>query len=209
MEEQNTQQAGQAQVPQKNSKAKAIIACLVVMVLLLGVGYGVYAWQQNKVDDLESKVSSLNNELSKSNKKLADEKHTQSLDSSNDSQAYLEISQSGIKLPLTKDILDLSYTTSVSNADGGKLLHFTTKAVTDLKCPSDPLGIYSVTDKKKDNPGTQDSQSGTLVATVNGKYIYYTHAQYACGNTTQEQETVAALIDPILQAVKNAKQITN
>jgi hypothetical protein len=79
----------------------------------------------------------------------------------------------GIKLPLSDDIKDLTYTDN--NLYGYNYIHFTTNSImaTDSTCNADfdPLGIYTVYTTQQPNPGGADNQAGTLEAHVNGYYI--------------------------------------
>jgi hypothetical protein len=125
-----------------------------------------------------------------------------------DNIKYLMISELGIKLPLTSSIYDLIYSYSSGQ------LHFSATSISSIpnrgitcSVEHDPLGTYRVYSSAQSNVGPTDSQVGDLVASVNGKYIYYHHVQYACGETPGEQAAVLSLIDPVHSAVQNAKPI--
>jgi hypothetical protein len=69
--------------PSKRSK-KPLLAVLVVIVLLAGTAYGVYAWQHGKVKTSNTKVARLQNEVSKLSKQTSpSQTHTNTTQASN------------------------------------------------------------------------------------------------------------------------------
>ncbi len=118
---------------------------------------------------------------------------------------YLQLTELGLKLPLTSEIKDLIYTYSPSTSDLPAKLHFSTTSISALAdgfCgPShDPLGTYTVYPSAQSN-----ATAGALTASVGGHFIYYTHVQYGCGDTAAQQAKVASLIAPLNAAVQKAQ----
>lgn len=128
---------------------------------------------------------------------------------------FLDVKELGIKLPLSAQILDLTYA-YIPPTDGSSPAALELSTLKAKKIPTwngkntcgtalNPFGSYTVYTSRQSNEGGGDAQAGTLEATVNGKYIYYHHGQSACGDNVQESNELISLIDPVLTAVKNAQ----
>src|SRR5579884_2860420 len=60
------------------SKIKLLLLSLLALVVLLAVAYGVYSWQHQKVNDANTKVSSMQTQLTSLNKLVAKLQNTSS-----------------------------------------------------------------------------------------------------------------------------------
>jgi len=99
----------------KNGLTKALVSALVI-VLIVGVGYGVYAWQHKKVSDSNSKVASLQTQLTSLQNQVNKLSKQTPATPSTSSASYLKITQLNIEIPLTSSISDLSYTWDSANS---------------------------------------------------------------------------------------------
>jgi len=126
----------------------------------------------------------------------------------------LNVTELGIKLPLTKSIKDLVYTYSPKTGADPAQLNFSTQTISTfddggVTCdPAHrPLGSYAVYTALQPDPGAADSQAGTLELSLNGYYIYYHHVQSACGNGPAEYNQLTAPINALLTAVQHAQSM--
>jgi flagellar basal body-associated protein FliL len=79
----------QAPVVSPKRSKKGLLVTLLVILLLAGVGGGVYYWQHQKVSDLEATVTRLNTEVAGLNGQLKTSKTTAAKDSSASSKAVV------------------------------------------------------------------------------------------------------------------------
>jgi Tfp pilus assembly protein PilV len=118
---------------------------------------------------------------------------------------YLTIKELGIKLKLSDNIKDLTYT--YNNLYGINYIHFTTNSImaADPTCNSDfdPLGLYTVYSDQT-NANATNNMAGTLEVHVNGYYIYYRHAQVTCSKSTAGSIATSS-IPSVLKAVQSAQ----
>lgn len=182
----------------------------VVTAAIVGGATYITVNNQAKSDKaaLQTTVDSLSAQIVALNSKITSPPASSSTD-------FLVIKELGIKLPLTSSIKDLIYTyksitTGAVTSPG--YIHFSTNSIKNIpnntytcSADRDPLGGYTFYTTRQSNEGVGDNQAGTLEVTVNGYYIYYHHTQYACGDTSQDQAKVAALITPVLTAVQQAQ----
>jgi hypothetical protein len=71
MEENGQPQTTQPQFKPRKSKAKIISLVILVLLLILAVGGGAYYWQHGQVNDLNTKVGSLQTQLQNASKSTA------------------------------------------------------------------------------------------------------------------------------------------
>lgn len=186
-----------ASVSDKRQAGFDVVIIIIAVVVLVGLGF--IGWKL---------YSSYNKPAAEtSNSQTGGNTQTNNTGAANQ-MAYLDIKELGIKLPLSNGISDLTYI-ATKNADSSYSLHFSTTSIVaaDPTCnaQADPLGIYTAYTSAQPNPGTTDTQAGTLEAQVNGYYIYYKHTQYVCGNNTAAAK-ISDVIAPLLTAVQGAQK---
>lgn len=203
----------------KNNTTKYVLEMLLAFIIAGIATLGVYVWQQGKVDELNEGISRLEAQvadLEKQNVANPAENNDQISE-----QPYLNIDSLGIKIPLSNYLSDLIYqiesapeTTQLSSR---KYIHFSTETISKIKsgnpsgyCDIDSgsLGGYTVYSSRQSNEGAGDSQTGELLAVVNGHYIYFHSPQFACGNTESDVNKVASLIEPLKNAVSKSTVIS-
>lgn len=125
-------QFGQSKKSRKG--LKVLLTIVLVALVAAGVGYGVYAWQQQEVNKLNTKVDTLNKEnkmLSKANSKVESEEFA------SPNEGYLVLEDWGIRLKLPEGRDDISYYKHKSYDKRNDVIYenyeFTTERVENLK----------------------------------------------------------------------------
>lgn len=183
----------QLESPHAKHAHRFIFGYLLIILLVVAVG-ATYAWQNNKVKNLNgvsAQLATANSKIASLNKTIAAQ-----------NQPYLYLSSYGLKIPLSKGIEDLYYV-DIRQASGDELT-FSTQSLANLN-PScvataygssytasglglnatsqtagpSPFGIITVTPKPLPSSliGKADSQIGTFVVSSNGYYFYYKQNQ--------------------------------
>lgn len=225
--QQNINPAGQPEPPLQTPKPlvtsgpkKSILKPLMVIVLILavaaGAAYGAYRWESNRAAKVEASKQAQLDSLQKLYTDLQAKAKTSQVTttttptstSSTSTQKYLVIKELGIKIPLQTGLTDLEYSyVAPTSTYPHKVLYFGSKSLetADSSCKLTstygPLGgdVLALTALSK-NPGTTDSQDGTLLASnVNGYYLYYKSSQVVCTNKSTAK-TLLAKQTAILQA---------
>lgn len=187
-------------VQESTSKKKPIIIALVVLVLLAGTGYVVYAWQQNRIQALNDQIKDLQKQV----KDAASEskKPTVSVDTSDSGVNYLVIKEWGVKVPQTPSGNVLSYQITGEMADfvssGQKALGGT--------CGQFSTSRYHVTRKSSSYKPTSneviDNQLRNAAHKVTvGNYTYYVIGDMSGGVCDDKQK--------VGESISQAEQTAN
>jgi hypothetical protein len=125
-----TPQPVQQPLPTKpNTYLTKVLVVLLAIILVAGVGYGMYAWQHSKVSTLNSKVSSLEVQLSSTKSESASTPTKQTTTSSSANQDALSspMPQSQFSNPAFTDTLNY-LSTCVDNPGGSS------KTISSTEC---------------------------------------------------------------------------
>jgi outer membrane murein-binding lipoprotein Lpp len=76
------------QAPKPKRSKKPLLLSLLVILLIAGAGYSVYAWQHKKVNDLNTQVASLQSQITSLNSQINDLKSAASSSSSTQADPY-------------------------------------------------------------------------------------------------------------------------
>lgn len=178
MNEEQTSQPSQQLTQDPKSKKKPIILGLIILVLLAATGYGVYAWQQNRIATLNDQVKELQRQV-ESQKKESATKSDSSVSVSNKANEpdfSFNIDMMGLTFTVPGEFTGLTYVSKAYKGDQGvNSVQFSTKTLTTAKCPitAAPLGVLRYS----------NDQGGEYVATARGDKLYYIPPTGECAAT--------------------------
>lgn len=213
MNEQSSFTDPQANQPkQRRIGAKILIAALFI-VAVIGIGYGVFAWQQNEVKGLRSEVDSLKNQNQLLAKEKSDKPATVPAPSS--TKGYFVLGDWGIKIKMPEDRKDVEYYKEKiydpSTKSTLEYYDFTTKKVEGLgvRCvESDDMSplrlahLSRVKELPKEIFGQEVVNEGKP---INGYYYLLTGAHSACDEDGSANSTQIQVEDRkfIIELLKN------
>ncbi len=175
------------------STTRKLILTLGVVILVIGTFSATYTYENSKLvnqrNQDKAQINQLQRQILSLNQQLANKKV---LLSASSSRKYLDITQLGIKLPLSNTINDLSYIWNSS----GNYASLYSKNLADFDIKQAPECASSVNVVKGELLGTINitvptNHSG-LIELINGKsYTFFTpQFGYGCGSITAQQDNL-------------------
>ena len=189
------------QNPKTKRSKKPLIISILVIILVAGAGYGVYAWQHKKVNDQNSQITSLQGQVSDLNNQVSSLKSSSSSSSSANTPTTsykntVKISELGIFVAVPDSLKDLTYVvTSQSPVDGHQSISvgLTTQALLseDKSCTAakGAIGQLSKTNGQYPTSANASNSSGELLAQYSDYYMAYSSPQGACGSSADTSST--------------------
>jgi outer membrane murein-binding lipoprotein Lpp len=197
--------------PKQRSGLKKALIFVLVLVLIGGVGYGVYYWQQQQVKTLNTEVNTLTVQAAGLNKQITTLNAQVKADTKTAAvanQNVIKITNLGIQITVPDSIKDLTFTTSSTTESGLSTASLTSKNAT-CSATDMPLGnLNKATGTYPANP-TINNAPGALVKQFNGFYIAYSSPQAACSNDTLTNGYQTTQLDVLRAALPTVTQITN
>jgi hypothetical protein len=197
---------------QKKSKLWTIILVILLLVVFVGGIYGVYAYQQKKINNLNSQVNALT--LQNSNLKTQLSKSTgpsvtiNTQSGSTTSQSVFKIPELGVSLTVPSNLADLTYVLNSSKTQAN--LSTQNLAVLDPACTASatvaPLGSIL---KANGQFPTTPSTTTTLIKQYPTYYIAYVKPTAACSTVTQVNNLTNALVADLKNTFSTIALITN
>ena len=169
--------------PPKTNKTKGLLLVLLALVLLVATTYGVYAWQQRKVSDLDTRVGDLqgrldtlskSNDTSKASAANTGVVQPDSVTTTNE----LTIKEWGVKVKL-RDITKVTYTYSGTGGDEFYIGNYEASVTPVMKAEflkdkDCKVGISMFRSKEKSDTFTQKK--------IGDYYYWVTGGPGACSN---------------------------
>ena len=221
----NPNQVPTSQVPQPAKKHKFLMPLLTILAVILivgGVGFGVWYWQNGRVNQLRVDAAK---QKADSDKRIRDlqtqidnfkKQSSTTTTTTNKTDNVLKITELGIQIALPASISDAYY--AVSSFNSYTYAALSTKNLENLggsRCganknePLGPIGSIAVlTTTPPANP-TVENTPGELIKQVGNKYIYYKSPQSVCSETPNNKSDKAETdgIAAIQEALKTATAI--
>lgn len=170
---------------QNKSKMWTIVLIILILLVFVGGIYGVYAYQQKKINNLNAQVSALtlqNSSLKAKNSKLSNSTPTVSVNTPASTANVVKITPLGVSFTVPNNLADLTYTMNAAGTQAN--LSTQNLATLDAKCAATatvaPLG--SVVKGTGTYPAS--STTMTLVKQYPTYYIAYIKPAAACSTDT-------------------------
>jgi len=182
---------------QKKSKIWTAVLILLILIIFVGGLYGVYAYQQKKINTANSTISAQNAQIALLKTQLSSQqsKPTVSINTqpSTSTATVFKMPELGVSLAVPTNLADISYTTNAAKTQANLT---TANLVTlDPACASSataaPLGSIV---KTTGNFPTTPSTTTTLIKQYPTYYIAYIKPAAACSTVTQVNNLTNALI---------------
>lgn len=149
MNEEQPSQPSQQLTQEPKSKKKPIIISLIILVLLAGTGYAVYAWQQSRVNELEAEV-----------KTLKDAKATEDIDTDTEAADTYKTPTGYLEYTVTTPDFSFAYPKSIGS------LNLTTENLNAAKYKGQGVKGASITIAPTTNTANNDNSFRVLTATT-------------------------------------------
>lgn len=198
---------------QKRSKIWTIILIILILVVFAGGIYGVYAYQQKKINNQNGQINSLTSQASSLKSQLATLENAPSVStstqsSSNSSQSLFKIPELGISLTVPATLGDLTYV--ANSAKTAANLSTQNLATLDSSCTASltvaPLGTITKTNGQF--PASGDSTS-TLIKQYSSYYIAYVKPSASCSSVTQVNNLANTLITDLKDTFSTVQLISS
>lgn len=99
---------------QGSTTLRLLLTVLMVILVAVLAGYGSYAWQQNKVNNLSSQVSDLSSQLKAIKQKQSQPSSAGNNDQSASTQTHIYTSQKGVKVIVYAPVSDAKVASPVA-----------------------------------------------------------------------------------------------
>ncbi len=193
--------------PEKTSKLWTIILVVLIVVIFVGGIFGVYKYQQNKINSANAKVKTLTVE----NQALKNKTMTNGTSATTTGSTTLtiyNIPELGVSLKLPVVLVDLTFVEN--SAKIGVNLSSQTLAAADPACTASatvaPLGTLEKVNGQF--PKTASSTT-TLVKQYPTYYIAYTTPASNCSTSTQVNALANSLINSLKSSFASIEVITS
>ena len=179
----------------KKSKIWTIVLILLILLVFIGSIYGVYAYQQKKIDSLTGLVVDANSNIASLNKKLSSQPTKKvvvgNISGTTANTTVFKISELGVAFVVPNSLSDLNYimTSTGSTANLSSQNLGTLDAACKATATIAPLG--AITKVTGQFPST--STTSTLIKQYPTYYIAYIKPVGNCSTVTQINTFVTAL----------------
>lgn len=214
MNEQPYTQSQPIKPAKKHRGLKIVGYSLLLAIVIGGVGYLTYTWQQENQTSAAS-INDKNAQIDSLTKSLA--AATGSTDKTvATSGNVIAIRELGISISVPDALKDVTYNYKSAGKDEtvkSEVVSFSTKKITDLNrdgmCSAyvdAPLGALVKMDGQF--PDTSDAGSPpSLVKQFDDYYVAYAHPQSYCTDDASQSKTISSALSSFIEAIKSVKEL--
>jgi hypothetical protein len=197
---------------QKKSKMWTTILVVLILIVFAGGIYGVYAYQQKKINNLNTQVNSLTASNVSLNSQLSKAKSSVSVSLSNSSSnttlTLFKIPELGISFNLPANLADLTYVANSAKTS----VNVSTQTLTTLdtactaSATSAPLGSITKTNGKFP---TTTSTTTTLIKQYTTYYIAYVKPAASCSTVAQVNSLASSLVTDLKSSFSTIQVVSS